>query len=113
MNNPAVDTRIPTVARNFCLRDSVGFSSANIIKKKTTDENDTNEKTTKTWFETNINNINNTDPPEQIPERNPSLEKAIFRSMSKDGMIPQIADAMKMIRLTIEGWRVESLLKRA
>jgi len=48
VNNPAVDTRIPVAARNFCLRESIGLSSASMIKKKTTDENDTNEKTTKT-----------------------------------------------------------------
>jgi hypothetical protein len=50
-----------------------------------------------------MNNIISTDPPEQRPDKNPSLENAIFRSISKDGMIPQIPDAMKMIRLTIEG----------
>jgi hypothetical protein len=74
-----------------------------MIKKKITDENDTNEKTTKTWFETNMNNIINTDPPEQTPERNPSLENVIFRSMSKAGIIPQNPDAVKMIKLTIVG----------
>ena len=103
INNPREDTRIPVTARNFCFRDRIGFSSASIIKKKTTDENDTNENTTKTWFETNMNNIINTDPPEQIPERNPSLENMSFRSMIKAGMIPQNPDAIETIKLTIVG----------
>ena len=50
-----------------------------------------------------MNNIINTDPLEQIPERNPSLENVIFRSIIKAGIIPQIPDAVKMIRLTIVG----------
>jgi hypothetical protein len=50
-----------------------------------------------------MNNIINTDPPEQMPERNPSFENVIFRSMIKAGIIPQNPDAMKMIRLTMVG----------
>jgi len=103
INNPIADTRIPVTARNSCFRDRIGFSSASMIKKKTTEENDTNENTTKTRFETNKNNMISTDPAEQIPERNPSLENVIFRSMIKAGIIPQNPDAVKMIRLTIVG----------
>ena len=47
-NNPIMDTIIPTTERDSCFLDKFGFSKISIIRKKITDANDTNEKTTKT-----------------------------------------------------------------
>ena len=47
-NRPTTDARMPKNAKDSCLRDKLGFSTASIIKKKIADANDTNEKTTKT-----------------------------------------------------------------
>jgi hypothetical protein len=81
-----------------------------MIKKNTTEENDTNEKTTKIWFAVNKYSMINTDPPEQIPERNPSLEYAIFCPTSNAGRIPPTPEEEKIIKLTTAGWNGESLL---
>lgn len=47
-NNPKTATRMPITATDSCLLDNLGFSKTKIIRKKITDANDTNEKTTKT-----------------------------------------------------------------
>ena len=61
------------------------------MRKKITEANDTNEKTTSIWLETNEYNIVNAAMLEKIPERNPSLENEILLSVAKTRMIPQIA----------------------
>jgi hypothetical protein len=88
-NNPKVDTKMPTTAKDLCLTDSFGFSKINIIVKKMADANETNEKTTTIRFETKRWRTVNAAIPDEIPERNASKENNTLFLVAKMRITPQ------------------------